>query len=100
MPPSREKFAESRTGKGNGESHTPPAKASKIQLNDIHAIRRELAKLYREARGGQVPAADATKLGHLLELLRRMVETGDLQDQIAEQQRQIEELEEKLKFAT
>lgn len=52
---------------GNPLTPTP----LKIDLRDSHAIRRELAALYRDARAGHIDPADATKLGYLLDLLRK-----------------------------
>jgi hypothetical protein len=40
-------------------------------------VRRELARLYRDARSGRVDAQTATRLGYLLDLLRRAIEAGD-----------------------
>lgn len=45
-------------------------------------MRRELAALYREARSGRLPPSDATKLAHILEIMRRMFETSELQDRV------------------
>lgn len=51
----------------------------KIDLRDAHAMRRELATVYREARSGRIAPSEATKLAHLLEVLRRMYETSELE---------------------
>lgn len=55
----------------------PPLR--KIDLRDANAMRRELATVYREARSGRIPPSEATKLAHLLEVLRRMYETSELE---------------------
>lgn len=54
----------------------------KIDLRDAHAIRRELAALYRDARGGRVRTQDATRMAFILDLLRRAYETSVLQDRL------------------
>ncbi len=54
----------------------------KIDLRDAHAIRRELAALYRDARGGKVRTQDATRMAFILDLLRRAYETSVLQARI------------------
>ena len=69
--------AENQDGGGIGLSLTP-----RIDLRSALAIRRELAAVYRDARTGKLALADATRLGYLLELLRRSVETSDLQERI------------------
>jgi hypothetical protein len=58
----------------------PPV--SKIDLRDPHAVRRELAAVYRDARSGRMDSAVATRLGYLLSLLLRAFETTELQDRL------------------
>lgn len=58
----------------------PPLR--KIDLRDANAMRRELATVYREARSGRIPAAEATRLAHILEIMRRMHETVELAGRI------------------
>lgn len=54
---------------------TPP----KINLSSAEDIRRETARVYREARAGQIDPADATKLTYILDRIARMLETQDLE---------------------
>ena len=56
---------------------------AKIDLHDAHAIRRELAQLYRDAREDRIPVEKATKLAYLLELLRKAYDSSMLQDRLA-----------------
>lgn len=65
--------------------HTP-----KLNLHDAAAIRRELCALYRDARSGNIPTQDATRLGYLLDLIRKGFETAALQDRIELLERTIE----------
>ena len=60
----------------------PPSPDPKIDLRDPHAVRRELAAVYRDMRGGHIIPTDGTRLAYVLDLLRRAFETGDLQDRI------------------
>lgn len=73
---------------GGGELVISPA--PKIDLRDAHAIRRELGSVYRDMRAGRIATSDGTKLAFVLDLLRRAVETSDLQDRIALIERQFE----------
>ena len=57
---------------------TPP----RIDLRDAHAIRRELAALYRDIRTGNVKASDGTRLAYVLDMIRKSFETGVLQDRL------------------
>lgn len=41
---------------------TPP----KINLSSCEDIRREMARVYREARSGKLPIGDATRLSYIL----------------------------------
>lgn len=67
-------------GSGGELVMSPPPK---IDLRDAHAIRRELGSVYRDMRAGRIATSDGTKLAFVLDLLRRAVETSDLQDRIA-----------------
>lgn len=74
-------------GSGGELVPSPPAK---IDLRDAHAIRRELGSVYRAMRSGQIQTQDGTRLAYVLDLLRRAVETSDLQDRIELIERQFE----------
>ena len=63
----------------------------KIDLRDPHAVRRELAAVYRDARAGRLDASAATRLGYLLSLLLRAFETTELQDRLEALERTIGE---------
>jgi hypothetical protein len=66
-------------GEGKPIAPTPPAK---LDLHDARAIRRELASVYRDARAGVIEVQDATRLGYLLDLLRKAYETDVLQGRL------------------
>lgn len=57
---------------------TPP----RLNLSSSADIRRELAKVYRDARQGKIDPADATKLAYLLDLMRKMIETEELEKRL------------------
>jgi hypothetical protein len=60
----------------------PPADSPKIDLRDPHAVRRELAAVYRDMRANRIQPTTGTRLAYVLDLLRRAFETGDLQDRL------------------
>jgi hypothetical protein len=66
---------------GSAGTLSPPP-GPKIDLRDPHAVRRELAAVYRDARAGRLDASAATRLGYLLSLLLRAFETTELQDRL------------------
>ena len=60
----------------------------RLPLATLEDVRRELARLYREARSDRVPVADASRLANILATLARIIEGGDLT-------RRVEELEDR-----
>jgi hypothetical protein len=75
---------------GSAGTLSPPP-GPKIDLRDPHAVRRELAAVYRDARAGHLDASAATRLGYLLSLLLRAFETTNQQDRIEALERTIGE---------
>lgn len=69
------------------EEDTP---CRKIDLRDANAMRRELATVYREMRAGKLTASDGTKLAHVLEIMRRMYETSELEARVELVERQLQ----------
>ena len=53
------------------------------RLDTIDKVRREAARLYNQARRGEISASDASKLGNLLALIGRLIEGGELERRIA-----------------
>ncbi len=66
--------------------NTPPPPVKRYQLDTMDRCRRELAKLYGEARRRELDAAEASKLGNIVVQIARLIEGGELE-------RRIEELE-------
>jgi hypothetical protein len=60
-----------------------PITTPRINLSSSADVRREIAKVYRDARQGRIDTADATKLGYLLDLMRKMIETEELEKRLA-----------------
>lgn len=54
----------------------------KIDLRDPHAIRRELASVYRDMRAGKIESQDGTRLAYVLDMIRRAYETVVLADRL------------------
>ena len=55
----------------------------RLNLTTIEDVRRELARVYRDARSGKIEASNATRLAYILDLMRKMIETSDLEKRIA-----------------
>ena len=55
----------------------------KARLDTLPRVRRELARIYTQAREGERNVADASKLAHMLSLLGRLIEGAELEERIA-----------------
>lgn len=66
------------------ETPTPsPAKASRrMRLHTVSDVKRELRRLYVEARNGTIKSADATKLAYLLNMLANLMVDSDLEERV------------------
>ena len=70
-----------------GEKASPPR--VRIKLTTVKDVARELGRLYREARTGQVKTQDASRLANMLFIMSRLIEGGDLEARLdALEQRQ------------
>lgn len=66
-----EKTEDSRASACIGEYLPAP---SKVSLANPESIRQEMARVYREARGGKLDPADATKLVYMLSQIGKLYE--------------------------
>jgi hypothetical protein len=69
---------------GVSSAPLPPAKLAspRLKLETVKDVRRELARIYREARRGELKPETATKLAFLLDLTSRMIERSELEARI------------------
>lgn len=71
----------------DGQTGTPdphPPTASDIPLSTALDVRREQAKVYREARGGKIDKQDAAKLVWMLGEIRKSIETDEIERRISD----------------
>lgn len=66
-----------------------PIPPPKIDLRDAHAIRRELASVYRDMRNGTIEAQDGTRLAYVLDMIRKAYETSVIQERLELMERTI-----------
>lgn len=90
---SRRKSSTSVDGKGTvqgqelpadqppGQSPTPPRR--RICLRDIDAVRREMCRLYRDARRGHLLTNEAAKLTYILGEIRRTFELSVIERRLS-----------------
>lgn len=63
-------------------SSDAPTPRLRLPLATANDVRRELARLYREGKAGQREVQDVSRLANVLQILGRMIETGDLETRI------------------
>lgn len=66
---------------GQSAARTPTPK--RICLRDIDAIRREMGRVYRDARRGQIESSEAARLVYILGELRKTYEASTLERRLA-----------------
>jgi hypothetical protein len=66
---------------------TPGRASSRLRLSSIADCKREIAKLYREVRRGELASAEAGKLVWMLNVLANLIADHDLESRIAELER-------------
>lgn len=54
----------------------------RLPLSTAVDVRKELARLYRQMKAGQIPPADGTKLAYVLNVLRQTIETSDIEQRL------------------
>lgn len=66
------------------DTRPPPQKKQRvrIRLDNACDVRRELARLYRQARMNEVDVVDASRLANILSLLLRAIETSALEQRV------------------
>lgn len=69
----------------------PARRPPGIPLTKIGHVRDELAKVYREARRGDLGTNEAGKLTYILMAVKQVIETGDLEKRIEALERGREE---------
>lgn len=63
------------------ESPAPPRRL-RLKLATVSDVRREAARLYREGRSGQRPVADVSRLANVLQVIGKLIETGDFESRL------------------
>ena len=59
-----------------------PARSKMLRLATVKEVRLELARLYRDAREGKVPASDAAKFAFLLDRIRACIVDHELEARV------------------
>ena len=54
------------------------------RLTTVGQVAAELGRLYRHARRGEIPVADASRLATILGIMRQCLESSELESRIAQ----------------
>jgi hypothetical protein len=60
-----------------------------MQPGEAHAIRRELASVYRDMRNGTIETQEGTRLAYVLDMIRKAYETSVIQERLELMERTI-----------
>lgn len=60
-----------------------PPTPRRLSLRDIDAVRREMSRVYRDARRGQIESTEAARLVYILGELRKTFEVSVLERRLA-----------------
>lgn len=76
-----------------GDQPSPPggAKRLRLRLNTVDDVKKELARLYRDARAGQLETHDASRMANMLAILGRIIEGADIEERMEALERTISE---------
>jgi hypothetical protein len=64
---------------------TPP----KIKLTELEDVRREMARVYREARGGKTDTSDAGRLTYMLVSIGKLIEASVIEKRLEQLERTV-----------
>lgn len=59
-----------------------PPPPPKIKLNALEDVRREMASVYREARGGIIDTREAGRLAYILSGIGKLIEATDIEKRL------------------
>ena len=65
---------------------TPPAK---IDLRNLEAVRREMGKVYREMRSGEIQPECGTRLVYVLDRIGKLIEVEQIEQRLVELERKL-----------
>jgi hypothetical protein len=61
----------------------------RLRLDTVQRVRQELTRVYYQAKNGKRDVGDASKLGHMLALIARMIEGSTLEERLSEVERKL-----------
>ena len=73
----------------DGTSGTCTPTPSKIKLNELEDVRREMASVYREARAGRMDASEAGRLAYILTGIGKLIEATEIEKRLSQMERKL-----------
>jgi hypothetical protein len=64
-----------------GNQPKPPR--LRVPLRDLGEVQRELARLYRDMRGGVIATQDGSRMANVLQILARVIDGGQIEERLA-----------------
>lgn len=61
----------------------------KIKLNTLEDVRREMAAVYREARGGRIDTSEAGRLAYILTNIGKLIEATEIEQRLLQLERKL-----------
>ena len=71
----------------DGTSGTCTPTPSKIKLNALEDVRREMASVYREARAGTMDTSEAGRLAYILTGIGKLIEATEIERRLVQMER-------------
>jgi hypothetical protein len=62
---------------------------AKIKLNALEDVRREMARVYREARGGKIDSSEAGRLAYILTGIGKLIEATEIEKRLSQMERKL-----------
>ncbi len=62
---------------------------SKIKLNALEDVRREMASVYREARAGRMDASEAGRFAYILTGIGKLIEATEIEKRLSQMERKV-----------
>lgn len=73
----------------DGTSGTFTPTPSKIKLNTLEDVRREMARVYREARDGIIDSSEAGRFAYILTGIGKLIEATDIEKRLSQMERKL-----------
>lgn len=73
----------------DGTSGTCTPALPKIKLSALEDVRREMARVYREARGGQIDSSEAGRLAYILTGIGKLIEVTEIEKRLSQMERKL-----------